>query len=272
MFGVGDCLFFLTVLWCGKLEASVSSWSKSRLLVRFSVEKPSWWEPSTHLRSFNDNYPIDGKHKPTTSCNSSRSFRSSTIFDVVLLHIPTQATPQVDHSHPPLLSTAAAAAGSERRSRTAGGELQPHHSPGALLPLPIPGAACRKLGDALGLPGSTRAELEVNRRVCCFVFDGEVVMPFEKWSVSVGDRRLGTTCWWCDVMLGRSGGDLDWSGVRNGKQKSSACRSERRLWRSSCKINALQLHHWWSISSHPSYMLAGVPCKPCIISTLLTFW
>jgi hypothetical protein len=92
MFGVGDWLLVLTVLWCGKLEASVSSWSKSRLLVRFCVEKPSWWEPSTHLRSFNDNYPTDGKHKPTISCNSSRSFRSSTIFYVVLLHIPTQAT------------------------------------------------------------------------------------------------------------------------------------------------------------------------------------
>lgn len=85
----------------------------------------------------------------------------------------------MDHSHPPLLSTAAAAAGSERRSRTAGGELQPHHGPGALLPLPIPGAAGRKLGMPW-VRGSTRAELEVNRRFFCFVFDGEVVMPFEK--------------------------------------------------------------------------------------------
>ena len=68
----------------------------------------------------------------------------------------------MDHSHPPLLSTAAAAAGSERRSGPAGGELQPHHGPCALLPLPIPGArGVSKAGDALGQDGSTRAEFWV---------------------------------------------------------------------------------------------------------------
>lgn len=33
-----------------------------------------------------------------------------------------------------------------------------------------------------------------------------------------------------------------------------------RPWPNSCRISVLQLHRWWSISFHPSYMLAGVTC------------